>query len=154
MDHPFALYPYALLLIKTWKGEMVDFLHFCARQGGSTTVLTCIAAIISYAYSEDSFIPETLEKNLVNKKFIDRLAAELNGNNAPAGMLAEFIAAEAGLTNKENEELKAKLKHQKHPKDRTPKTRQTREKELSTHIVESWTKIDKARWKKDRKKFE
>ena len=45
------------------------------------------------------------------------------------------------------EEKNARLKHVK-IKARKKKTRKERESELSSHVVESWTKIDKAKWRR------
>ena len=60
----------------------------------------------------------------------------------------------AHMKKKELEELKAKLKHVKKKQKKAPPTRAEKEKELARHAVESWTKYDKARWKKERRRHD
>ena len=48
---------------------------------------------------------------------------------------------------KEREELNARLRHVK-TKVKKPKDAGDRENRLNRHVVESWTKIDKAKWRK------
>jgi hypothetical protein len=51
------------------------------------------------------------------------------------------------------EEYRARNK--KEPKKQAPpKNRRDVESEMTKHVVESWTKIDKAKWRKERGKLE
>ncbi len=62
-------------------------------------------------------------------------------------IIQDFISGEASLSAKETEEKNAKLKHVK-IKIKKKKSRHEMEKELSNHVVESWTKFDRAKWRK------
>jgi hypothetical protein len=63
-----------------------------------------------------------------------------------------FFQSESSLTRKEIEEYQSKLKHYKKPEKLT-NNRKTLEEKMAQHIVESWTKTDKAKWKKEKKQF-
>ena len=87
---------------------------------------------------------------LPEKTVLDALAA---GAVSPEA-LDDFIRSEASLTGKEQEELKARLRHTKKKQRSGPRTRAEKEKELARHVVESWTKYDRARWKKERQRHD
>jgi len=125
--------------------------NIAMQEGGSASSLTSLSAAITTAY-HGVHIPEVFLNNLVNKKrisgIIDHIAEEKNRTF----IITEIYTAEPGLTVKESEEHRAKNKNIPMAKERKKKTRSETESELSRHVVESWTKLDKAKWKKERKK--
>nr|HPJ15818.1 hypothetical protein [Spirochaetota bacterium] len=66
--------------------------------------------------------------------------------------IEEFLSDEYPLTIKENEEFQRKTKNKETSKASDGKKRQTEEERLSRHVVESWTKLDRAKYKKEKKR--
>jgi hypothetical protein len=151
VDHPLALYPYAIALVNCHDGDAPAFLYRCASLGGATTSLVSLVAAINLAAGFDQHSSDTLAENLANKKCIATLSRALLKSSVSDELIQDFIMGEKGLTAKEAEERKAKLKHVKPGKKKAEAPQRDREQGLTQHVVESWTKIDKARWKKERK---
>ncbi len=146
---PGALLPFALAIC-AFHGDGATLLFHAVAQGGSTAPLTALAGAIG-ACCHESVIPDQLVRNLVNRKKLLMLADSLRANADASRLAGEFIRSEYSLTAKEQEELRARLKHVKKRPKAPPPTRSEKEKALSRHAVESWTKLDKARWRKERK---
>ncbi len=96
---------------------------------------------------------------------IIEITAKLGGNSSPltaltamiaeAGTktnLAKFSEIETSLTQKEMEEYKSRNKRNKKAKI-TSRTNKKSGERTSKHTVESWTKEDRAKWKKEKKKL-
>lgn len=149
VNHPFALLPMALYCIQTFEKELL--LYSSLYQGGKTSLLVPLVALIATALYGDDVIPKNLIGTIVNKKRILQLLQSLQNNSISMNYLMEFFQNEKKLTQKEQEELKSKLKHipSKRPTSKKP---QDAHKDMTQHVVESWTKLDKAKWKKERKK--
>ena len=148
---PAALLPYSVAIC-AFHGDGASLLFHAVAEGGATAPLAALTGAIG-ACCHESAVPDTLVRNLVNRRKILSLADSLCGDASPSLPADDLIRSEFSLTAKEQEELHARLKHfKKKPKTRPP-TRADREKELSRHAVESWTKLDKARWKKERKQL-
>ena len=154
VDHPFTIYPFVQLMVGSGQCQPDGLLHFCARLGGSSSTLTSIAGIISAALFDENPYPPSLKNGLVNRKLIFSLAESLSRGAVAVNLADEFITAEAGLTKTEIDQRNAKLKHTRSRSTKTSDSYADRHERLSKHVVESWTKIDKARWKKERKKLE
>ena len=148
---PAALFPYAIGLC-AFHHDGASLLFRAVSEGGATAPLAALAGAIGACCGE-TVVPDALLMNLVNRRKILALLDSLTGNGG-APDADDFFQSERSLTAKEEEELRARLKHsRKKPKPR-PSTRADRERELSRHAVESWTKLDKARWKKERKQMD
>jgi hypothetical protein len=149
---PAALLPYSLS-INAFQGDSDSLLFHAAAEGGAAAALTALTGAIG-AYLHEPAAPETLVRNLVNRRKILSLIDALCGETDPSPLADEFIRSEAALTAKEQEELRARLKHFKKKPRKNPPSRADAEKALARHAVESWTKLDKARWKKSRKQMD
>jgi len=149
VNHPFALLPMALYCIQTFDKELLFSLSL--HQGGKTSLLVPLAALIATAFYGDDIIPKNLIDTIVNKKRILQLLESLQNNSISINYLTEFFQNEKKLTQKEHEELESKLKHIA-PKRPSSKQSKDSSKDITQHVIESWTKLDKAKWKKERRK--
>jgi ADP-ribosylglycohydrolase len=121
-------------------------------EGGSSSSLTSLSAAITTAFHGIK-IPANLLNNLINKKKISSIINQISDEKSRTSIISEIYNNEPGLTLKENEEYRAKNKNIPTAKDKKKrKTQAEVESELSKHVVESWTKLDKAKWKKERNK--
>lgn len=121
-----------------------------ALEGGSSSSLTALSAAISAAF-HGIHIPENLMRDLANKKKLSAILDLIAGEKERSSIITEIYNSEPGLTIKELEEYRAKNKNIPVEKATKKKTRGEIESELSKHVVEKWTKVDKAKWKKERK---
>jgi ADP-ribosylglycohydrolase len=149
---PAALLPYSLS-INAFHGNGASLLFNAAAEGGSAAALTALTGAIGACLYEP-VVPEILVRNLVNRRKILSLIDSLCGETDPSPLADDFIRSEASLTAKEQEELRARLKHFKKKPKKNPPSRADAERTLARHAVESWTKLDKARWKKSRKQMD
>ncbi len=126
--------------------------YIAAQEGGASSSLTALSAAITTACC-GIHIPENLKNNFVNKKKISTIIDIISEDKNRTSIIKEIYETEPGLTAKELEEYRARNKNI--PRSKTGKKEKSRnefESELSKHVVESWTKLDKAKWKKERKK--
>jgi ADP-ribosylglycohydrolase len=152
VNMPLAFIPYTLLISTIHRDDPGALFH-ASMEGGSAAALTALSAAVRSAVYGSAVIPEILVRNLANRKKIMAIVESLDNGSIPGALTDEFIQTEASLTRKELEELKAKQKHvKKKPKDKLSRT--DKEGRLSHYVVESWTKIDKAKWKKEKKKMD
>lgn len=149
VNHPFAILSFAFYCSYSTPYNAV-FSHI--HHGGRVSVLLPLIAAISAAlYGPDS-IPEHLKETLINKKRIYQLLQFLHESSITMNYLTEFFQNEMKLTQKEKDELESKLKHSKHIKEKPKKPAADKHNAMTNHVVESWTKLDKAKWKKEKKK--
>lgn len=149
VNHPFTILPLAMYHLHTTPIESIYF--STVQKGGKVSVLVPMsAAIASALYGKDA-VPHILKEELINKKRIFQFTASLADNTLSMNYITEFFQNELKLTQKEKEELESKLKHIKHPKDKQKKPSADNRNGLTRHVVESWTKTDKAKWKKEKK---
>lgn len=146
---PAALLPYALLT-STIRQDDPSLLFGTAAEGGMAAALSAIAGAVSAARWGQAVLPEKLVHELVNRKKILSLLAAISDGTA-SGLLEDFIRSEASLTAKEQDELRARLKHGKKKPKKGLLSTANKAMRLSRHVVESWTKRDKAKWKKEQK---
>jgi hypothetical protein len=149
VNHAFTLLPLAIYCILTINKD--NLLFATVHKGGNISLLAPLVATIACSlYGEDA-IPHHLMQNIINKKRILQLLDLLRNRSITTHYLTEFFQNEKKLTQKEKEELESKLKHIT-PKRSSTKKSQDPYKDMTTHVVESWTKLDKAKWKKERRK--
>jgi ADP-ribosylglycohydrolase len=149
VNHPLSILPYSIFMADiTGPSEL---LFAAAGEGGCASCLASICGAIIGCRHAGKHTPPVLVRNLVNKKRILSICENISERLEPGIIPADFIKSEELLTIKELDELKSRLKHAK-DKKKKPSRPVDRERELSKHVVESWTKIDKAKWKKDREK--
>ena len=149
---PHALIPYALVL-SAIHGDDPSALYQAAMKGGSAAALTALCGSLRACVFGTTAIPEILVQNLANRKKVTAIVNSLKDGAISAPAIEDFLRTEASLTGKEGEELRAKQRHnRKKPKHDMP--RPDRESKLSKYAVESWTKIDKARWRNEKKKMD
>ncbi|HOP62094.1 MAG TPA: hypothetical protein PK358_02495 [Spirochaetota bacterium] len=147
---PEAVLPFAILLSES-AVPRDSIIHRASREGGAASALASVSAALSSAfYGID--VPDELRDGVANKKKIQQII-DNNLFGSRGDIIKLLCETEPGLTLKEQEELKAR--NRKEPKKVRPqKSRKDAESELAKHVVESWTKIDKARWRKEREKRE
>lgn len=155
VDNVLLIFPKALLVADSaLEGEeLLDAL----RAGGETALLTPLVALITAERRNHLDLVSFLGQDLMNKKSVGEVAQKLQKGKFSAEEARLFFEGEKKLSAKYLEELKALSKHNKKadkkPKKEQRKTsRKHQEEVLSRHVVESWTKQDKARWKKERRK--
>lgn len=149
VNHPFALLPMALYCIQTFEKE--SLIYSTIHQGGKISLLAPLVALIATALYSSDVIPENLSDTIVNKKRILQMLELLHNKSITTNYLTEFFQNEKKLTQKEQEEHESKLKHIA-PKRPSSKKPHDTYKDMTQHVVESWTKLDKAKWKKERRK--
>ncbi|HON79311.1 MAG TPA: ADP-ribosylglycohydrolase family protein [Spirochaetota bacterium] len=152
VNHPLLVLPFAWHIARSHSNDPGSALFAALREGGSTTTLCMLTGIFCGAlHGGAEWIPEPLIAGLINKTRILALGQAIREGKKAKEDISSFIEAEHALTQKSQEEYNSKLRHYK-PKSKKPKSRHDQERELSHHVVESWTKLDKAKWKKQRKK--
>ncbi|MGL4369933.1 MAG: hypothetical protein ACRCUT_09730, partial [Spirochaetota bacterium] len=120
----------------------------CAAEGGSSGILCSCAGMIAGAfYGSPAAAP--LFGAMINHKQISALISRAAAGSGSRRDAAAFINAEISLTAKETDEREARLKHCKTKTPARKKERRDETQAMTRHVVESWTKIDKARWKKE-----
>lgn len=150
-NFPETLLPYAVSIADRCKNPEDVFIS-AAYEGGSSSALSSMTGSIASAFYGD-IIPDELLAGIINRKKILSLIACISSEKERKTIFSEMIQGEPPLTLKELEEYNSKNK--KNPDQRNkkkPKTRKDAEAEISRHVKESWTKIDKAKWKKERNK--
>ncbi|MCP4130251.1 MAG: hypothetical protein GY754_04650 [bacterium] len=151
INNPLALIPFSIYLAGKY-GENPDSALFkIASQGGETAALTAMAGAVIAGLSGPEPVPEALITNLVNRKKLLSTIEAIVEQKISGNLVNNFIQTESTLTIKNFEELAAKTKHKK-TKQKGKKSRKDNISDLSNHVVESWTKLDKAKWKKEKAK--
>ncbi len=148
VPHPLAVIPFSLFCAGTDKGRPESMFR-AAMEGGSAGPLVSMTGAFAGTCSDREDLPEQLTEGLVNKKRI-LAAAESFGSRGAAGAAGAFTAGELSLTEKFLEELRSRTKNIK-AKPESEKNL-SREEQLSRHVVESWTKLDRARYKKEKQR--
>ncbi len=149
VDIPGALLPLAVAMCSRGGGPGTLF-HAVSR-GGATAALGAITGALSAARHGAGSVPESLERSLVNRKRIQSLAEALERRRVAPSLAGDFILAEASLTAKEMDERAARCRHGGKPAPAPKVSGPAREAALSRHVVESWTKLDRSRWKREKR---
>lgn len=148
---PGLILPFAIS-IAALSPDPCDVALIAASQGGSASSLASVAAAVRSKTDPDPWHPE-LAENLVNKKRIISIISDITSRKNLQQAIDDIKLYEPQLSNKEHEEFLAKNKKSGKSKPSKPeKNRKQAEEVLSKHVVESWTKTDKARWKKEKKR--
>jgi len=152
VNNPLSVLTYSLFLTRYYGDDSPTLLLMSAQEGGASSAMSSITGSITGCINGPDSIPETLVHELVNRKKILSLIDSVSAWEKPDPILSDFFISETSLTDKMMEELKSRLKHQKKSIKSKQKSSKDNQMEISQHIVESWTKLDKAKWKKERKK--
>jgi hypothetical protein len=100
-------------------------------------------------------LPPALIQHLVNRRPVEALLAQLEKTAGGVPAATAFLEAETLLTRKALDEEKLHNAAHKGAPERSRKSApRSQEEILSRHVVESWTKIDRARWKKGKQRQE
>lgn len=145
---PETILPMAVMLSELCS-DPGEIINIAIKEGGASSPLTALSASIITAHYEVQ-MPEIYTNNIINKKRISGIIDLIAEDKSRSSIITEIYSSEPGLTTKELEEYRAKNKNSPAPKEKKRKTRNEIESELSKHVVESWTKLDKAKWKKER----
>jgi hypothetical protein len=153
IDHPLILIPFAISLAEKSKEDSAYLPEMCSLEGGETILLSCLTSILRNDIDISEF-DKKYQNRLVNKNLISKTIDAIVKSRVPIKQIIDFFDNENKLTEKENETRLSITKHvKKKTKEKPKKSKITREQELSQHIVESWTKRDKSRWKKERRRM-
>ena len=123
-----------------------------AHKGGCSTQIASLCGLFSalrgYPAGDEYF------DKMINKKRLIEILTYLNPGKIKSAFqfIEEFFADEYPLTIKENEEFQRKTKNKEASKPSEGKKRQTEEERLSRHVIESWTKLDKAKYQKEKQR--
>lgn len=150
--HPLLIVPYACSHFCFANTHSNHPIFNAAVEGGSSGLLASMVGLLVGAHAGFPDIPSTLKENLINKNEIERIINALCENHLSTLQIESFINSEMKLTKKEIEERNARLKHIKH-KEKKKKPSPSSDEKLTKIVVESWTKLDKAKWKKQKKKL-
>ncbi len=150
VNNPYLALPFAVMNFILFLDDPGSMLFSVAAEGGSAAAVTSLTGGLMGARFHHSMIPPPLQDNLVNKTRIATVLQAIRSKKITDAGMDDFITSEIQLTHKEHEERKAKMKHSKAQKPR--RARETDNAALTRHIVESWTKLDKAKWKKEKRK--
>ena len=151
IPHPLAIIPYSLYLVYKHRG-IPESIFSIAEEGGACGALTACSSSFLGILNEAEDIPSTLIDGLVNRKRILSIIKSISEQKVLPSLIDEFINSELSLSIKAFEELKARTKTRSTPA-KTAKPL-SNEQQLARHVVESWTKLDKAKWKKERRRNE
>ncbi|MCU0843650.1 MAG: ADP-ribosylglycohydrolase family protein [Spirochaetes bacterium] len=151
VNHPLALPPFALVLCGEHHESPGEALFAAADGGGACGILAALCGALAGAAVGKACIPDRLLDGLVNRRRLFDIVEALARNRGTEENAREFLDAEAPLARKEIEEYVARNRHRP-PSAKKPGARKDAERELSRHVVESWTKIDRARWKKEKRR--
>ncbi len=151
IDNPLALLPYSLhLAVKNQNPHNASM--EAAMEGGAASSLGAITGALTASILGKSAVNEILLKNIENRKRILKITDSIADMNIKEQLFYEFITTEASLTRNEILEYHSRIKNLKE-KQKKNLTRREKENKLTGHVVESWTKTDKAKWKKQKKKI-
>jgi hypothetical protein len=150
VNHPLTLAPYILSFFISHSQDPGPGFFAAAAEGGAAGTLSASAGTLWGALHGAEAVPPELRDGLVNKSRIAKYIDAIARGRTRDVTVKDFLDSEASLTQKEREELQARLRHVK-VKEKKQKTKNDRERELNRHVVESWTKLDKAKWKKREK---
>jgi hypothetical protein len=150
INHPLAILPFSAVLSGKYITSDEPLLEI-AREGGSAAPLCSIAGGILASVRENNFISEELQNGLINRKRVSGLLKDIDPLSKSPYDLEDFIKNEYLLTLKEAEELRSINRHGKKPEGQK-KAKSDQMSRLAEHIVESWTKLDKAQFKKEQRR--
>lgn len=145
VNHPLLIIPYSIVLSSLSGNNPAEIYFTAASEGGAASVLCGFCGALCGALHGADSIPESLIENLVNRRKILSVIDSISSGED--NFMDDFLKNELLLTRKETEERNARLKHIK-PKKKEEKTRKSSEQEIARHVVESWTKTDKAKWRR------
>ena len=154
VDHPFAVLPYAALLAGLYRGVPSTALFRAGEEGGASSALCALVGAFICSEADPLELYGPLFQSLVNRRELVSCAEKIASGTFAPREIAAFLSSESALSSKENEEREARMKHGKVSAPPKKKDRREQERSLTRHVVESWTKADKARWKKERRNME
>ncbi len=153
-SHPFPALGLVLALRRFRLDEGIPALYQALQQGGPTVFTASMTGI--FLAMEGVKLNE-IGYDLANRKELMTTISRLTPGRWKEKELKSYIESESGMIMKEEEERKAKLRNVREPAPGKKKSREQKKKEqlqkMTNHVVESWTKVDKARWKKERRKL-
>lgn len=151
INHPLTLIPFSLFHVFQYAQNPQEALYHVALEGGTSAPLCALTASLLSSLAGRNFFESHFRDELVNKKRVNQYIDAIVEGKVNPQIIEEFLSSESDLTRKEAEELNSKLKHVRIKPKRTPSQKE-KETTLAKHVVESWTKADKAKWKKERKR--
>jgi hypothetical protein len=148
IDHPLTILPFACAIVSGTENKG-DCLYIAAKAGGCSGALSAMAGLVSGAFYGTE-ISSVLEEGLINRKSTYDILHKIAAGTVSRNDISAFFDGEISLTRKEAEERRAKCgnipENEKGNVDITG-----RQKILSRHVVESWTKLDRAKYNREKR---
>ena len=148
VDHPLAILPFACAVVSSSERKE-DCLFTSAKSGGCSGALSAMTGLLAGAFF-GADVPPPLEESLINRKSVYDMLHKIASGSVTRDDIDSFFEGEIPLTRKESEERKAKSGASP-DKDKGKIDITGREKILSRHVVESWTKLDRARYNMEKR---
>jgi hypothetical protein len=152
VNNPVFQIPYAAFLADYFNTISETIFLKVPLEGGYASSLTCYSAIFDLFLANPKPIPSILTDNLINKKELSAFIESVANDKKFKLTISDFLKSEIQLTSKSNEENLSLNKSLHFIPPKSKKSNIKNEENLAKHIVESWTKIDKAKWRKNLKK--
>jgi hypothetical protein len=154
VNHPMVIIPRSLHMASHYASAPAEGLFSAVGEGGAAAASGACSGSFMGLLNEAGSIPPNLTEELINRKRITGIIESVVNSRSPRDLCEDFIRSEAALTAKERDEWKARTKNIKTPAADRKKEQSAHDREarLAKHVVESWTKYDKAKWKKERRR--
>lgn len=152
--HPAAALSIALASLRFSPGDPGESARYAARFGGPASLSAALVSLVSVILHGQDGLDQEILKLVANRKSLVSMAEKLEQGSYRSSHRDQFITGEKGLSSKENEERAALMKHKPEKKKKKEQGKKGSRDTLSQHVVESWTKVDKGRWKRERKRLQ
>lgn len=122
-----------------------------SRLGGTPAPVAVLAALFRTLQSVSTDSEIALMDSLVNKHLLREIIEAFGKGSVSQALMQKWLQGEEKLTLQQKSLLDAKTRHTPAPKRRgsTPRTSE----DITNVVVESWTKRDQARWKKEERRI-
>lgn len=157
VNNPLALIPFALFIATKKNADSSNILPVAASMGGETSTLAALTGIFAALDGRNDHLTGILQGDIINRKRLMSLNGLIASGKEGKAYLDDFIDGEKSLTAKYLSEKNSRMKHRKkttEKKKKKPQKQASREEILSRHVVESWTKVDQAKWRRESRKNE
>lgn len=148
IDHAFGIVPLSIVLVHFHSSEAP--IKGSLMGGTSSAVASCAGFFTGLFYPNEAL--SWMIDSLVNRRSMCTVIENISSGTAGRVLANSFFDGEIPLTDKEHAErisiFGQTAEISQSAKKSNPTDRMTR------HVVESWTKIDKAKWRKTQKKLD
>lgn len=145
-----SVIPHAIIIAS---GNVQENLQSIIKKGGSSKYTSAYYGALSSFQNMNDIYPKTLTETIINKNNLFDFIDKITNSKIKFSDVNSFFESEIPLTKKMIDELNSHNKKGKNiVKKKTKKKYLSKHEQLSRHVVESWTKVDKARYVKEKRK--